>query len=401
MLLITFFIFGKAFAEKKITYTIKNIDVKQKRVEIEVNLPYELIKNENIAPDFMFYKKHGIKSTEKKSLNKNEVFYIVDFSEMTDLSAYKFPMIYPIFSSKTCFLPAWSLLLIPKENKAEINIEIASNLKNAVYIASDKISTEDLLETFIIYNYKEFDFTVKKNKIKVFCPDQESLSHISKIVQNILKAHFNIFSEPFFDKYYLVFDPMLKGRKGVGFTAQTYHLMPQYLIPKTREQELSLIELTEHEICHWFIESSELFGTYMVEGLNTYVAQKILYSVGVIDKEDFDYYLSDMYKRMLNNPLGRTISVKETEKIWASTLDSRYGELVYTKWPLITYLLDQKTSILDIAKNMFTQKVSKGEMVSEKDFLKYLGKYSDYFEYLINAKDITGELKKANPQLFK
>jgi hypothetical protein len=194
----------------------------------------------------------------------------------------------------------------------------------------------------------------------------------------------------------MVFDrqePLLKNKFGVGTSAQTFHYLPQNLVPNNQEEEWELFDLIEHEICHWFIEAEEPMGNYMVEGLNTYLARKILCNHKIIDSKGWNYFLNKSYQETIKNPFGKSVSILEAENKFTK---QGYGSLMYTKAALITYLLDQKISILDFSKLMFKEKVSKGKMISEKDLREYLGKHSEYFTQLKNSKDLTEHLQKSD-----
>lgn len=375
-----------------IEYKIIGIDYAKKIIEIHCNLhPDKLNKNPAYGK---FFARHGIKAVWRRPFEGGCV-YSLSFASLRRET--ELPQLFPIWNGKRVFLPGWSFLLFPLITKRKkFSLKIADELQqNIIGMTPEPVPFDAARDTCIICNYSSVELNIHNCRFKIFCGNKAHEFFLAGIVKKILYAHYSHFKKWLYPQYNFIFDqqnPVLAKQAGYSFFSENIgfsRLYVRHAVADNDEKLVDLMDLIEHELLHPYIEARTPSGSWLVEGLTTYLARKILYKGNVFNRFQWQYIVRKSFLDYLNNPLAEKVSIKDAEKKF---FEKGYGNLIFNKGFFIAFLLDKRINLLDITTKLFPIRILKGKMITNKDFNSFISKeYISYMRHLMHQKNLTSE----------
>lgn len=376
-------------------FIVENIDLPNKIVTIRTSSKYSISARSSVHC-FLFCK-HQIVVEKVGEPGPVWTRYKVRFDKLS--LELNWPQLYPRWSGKRFAIPIWSLIATPgKKFNKPIKISVskravpAGNLFRAIPHEQLRIFDDGMF--CLLGGYQKRTFTIHGLPVSVHFENAKDGKYLTDLVRKTLSAHYRYFNEWLIKRLNLVIEeqsPRLKKQKGGLFINNSYgfgRYTVRYVRPTSRFEECSLIDLLEHELLHYYIETTAPAGSWFVEGLTTYLSRKLLVETEVFTSKDWLAIVRATYKDYLKNPLGPKTSVNSaTKRIW----EPRYGNLLYNKGFLITYLLDIELEgrLLEIGQDLYRKKIRRGKPFSEAYFMSILpASVAKKLTRLLDAKDI-------------
>jgi hypothetical protein len=360
-----------------ICYDIQEIHRNDKTVRVETSLPWSMLRNSR--PRNFLFPDPSIKVEDLRPVGKKRSQYTVSFQKIKP--ELNIPPLYPAWHGDKFSLPLWCLMLLPESRPQPyvmVGLNTAAKRKNTHLICPALPAPAPEFGAFsLIGGYRMSKFALRGIGIYLYFANQEDQPYLKGLVKAVLSKHYDYFNQWLWPRIHLLFErqvPRMKKQKAMLFSAKDL-AFGRYVLrsiqPVKIFEKVSQIDIIEHEILHYYIDTDSPAGSWVVEGLTTYLSRRLLFEAGLLTEEDWSALVKDAFKECRNNPLCHTTSLNTApSRFW----DARYGNVIYNKGFLLACLLDQelKGGLMAVAKDLFQLKVRYGQQFTEKDFFSRL-----------------------------
>jgi len=386
-------------APRKVSYRIKQIDFQKRSITVDTSIPINEVKNCRLK-SFLFKNSPIVIDCTK---SKYGTQYRLSFKGIPLETTW--PQLYPTWSNTHFVLPLCTVLLSPNTNEPldiKVSLDRDSSTKNNVQLLcpTQALNADTIGNFLVIGGFLRHEVRICRHVVHLNIHQSLDYDFIISSVKKILSAHYRYFKKWIWNRLDLIFEIQTFGlttgkgclsvakRQGVGrfiLKARPF---------STRMERLRFMDLVEHEVLHYYIDSTEHAGDWIVEGLTTFLSRKLLLNAGLFSNNDWQMFMKKAYSNYLSNPLAsKTSVIKATTKFW----NPNYANIVYNKGFLIGELLDREIGLrlIEIARLLFKQKGSKGMPFTKEEFLDLLPPCGEQLlQRLLRKGNIAKDLQK-------
>lgn len=386
-------------APRKLSYCIEKIDLQNRIITVDSSIPISEAKICRLESVLLKNRPVVTECTESELGTR----YHLSFKDIPLETTW--PQLYPTWENTHFVLPLCAILLYPKTNKPfKVKISLDRNccLKTNVQLISPRkpISADAIGNFLLIGGFLRHAVRINCHLVYLNIHQSLDCDFVIRSVKQILSAHHRYFKKWIWDRLDLVFELQTFGlttAKGCLSVAKKQGVGRFILKARpfsTHMERLVFMDLVEHEVLHYYIDSTEDAGDWIVEGLTTFLSRKLLVNAGLFTNSDWQMFMKKAYSNYLSNPLASKTSIaKATKKFW----NPHYANILYNKGFLIGELLDREigSRLVEIALLLFKQKVSKGTPFTKEEFLNLLPPYGKkLLQRLIRKGSLEKELQE-------
>lgn len=394
----------KRRSSEPILYEIVEINLCEQTVLMRTSLPIDVLRKSRLQ-NFLF-PDPPIRVTDLRATARGGSTYSLSFAEIKPET--NFPPIYPIWRKDTFAIPLWCLMLVPEPcSKRPAKVAIGREGKRALIDGSVQLicprvlTSISALSGFCLFGgYESANLAMSDTRITLHFANASDRHYLLDVVKRVLSTHEKFFGEWLWPRIHMLFEaqqPRLRKQKAMLFSDKSLALgryILQSIEPQDPFEKITQQDIIEHEILHYYIDTASPAGSWLVEGLTTYLSRKLLFEAGILTELDWICLVRDALKECGNNPLCHTTTLNAaTARYW----DVRYGNVIYNKGFLLACLIDQELvgGLMSIAKDLYQNKIRFGHQFSEADFLERLPfRFRNRFLRLLRKKNLSAEFEK-------
>jgi hypothetical protein len=383
-----------------VRYQICQIDSVKRTVVVKTSLPLaEVLSGKLKCP---LFPRHPIILEDISPAKGAQSQYIVSFRQLTPHQYY--PPIYPVWRDASFVLPLWSLLIAPGDNRV---LKVAVSLNRRVgapegirlIFPSGPIPLEKAMGFCLMGGFLSRRIHLEKTPVTMYVPHRGVQNYLQTLTELVLPVICRFFGFWIWRDLHLIYEeqsPRLSKQKAMLFSYGSKGLgrfIFQSLEPADHWERLTQMDLIAHEIMHYYLDTTEPAGSWLVEGLTTYVTRKLLLETGLYSQDDWLAWVDRAYQECLDNPLCHKTSLATTyRRFW----NPRYANVIYNKGFLVACLLDRDLGgiLPALGRDLFQEKVSYNDQFRREEFeAKLPDAARRLLRRLLRQRDLTEEFR--------
>lgn len=282
------------------------------------------------------------------------------------------PQALPRWEAAWAVLPLWSILP-GGETAGRVEVALPREETGLFLPECAAVPFDDAAFVCLYAGFLMERRTIQGVTIEVLAPGADALAVGAMLGERVWQALTARFGQPGLDRLVMSYEPQsprLRLDKGLALILGRFafcRFVPRHLAWSDSAGSADLADLVAHELTHIFTESTAPAGSWLSEGLTTYLARRILVDHGIVGKRHFGRWLRRARRNAGRNPQAGSISLRTAAARFA---DPTAANLVYNQGFLASAALDAILggSLPDVARGLFQDHTAKGRPFDEQDF---------------------------------